>query len=141
MKNINEQAVNEIISNLAKFTGTEQYYRYSPLFPFMLLTDGTKYLADSCQCYWLFDLIASMQLEQLIRDHKQLQLLQFWRLNVKADRSASVICEWDSEQTVYTQNIEYTDFPLTEARIWVQPYYASLSDNIKKLVAHLPSEY
>ena len=34
----------EISNNLQQFTGTEAYYRYSPLFPFMFLTDGIKEL-------------------------------------------------------------------------------------------------
>jgi hypothetical protein len=139
MKNFNEQTVNEILNNLAQFTGTEKYYRYSPLFPFMLLTDGTRYLAESCDCYWLIDLIASMQLDRLIKEHEQLQSLQFWKLTVNDDRSATVICEWDSEQIVYSQKIDYTDFPLNEARIWVQPYHSSQQG--KHFVAHLPSEY
>lgn len=131
----------EISNNLRQFTGTSAYYRYSPLFPFMLLTDGTKYLSDECQCYWFLDIIASMQLDPLIRDHQELQTMQFWNLTVNADRSATVTCEWDRHQTVYTQTIGYTDFPLNEVRIWVQPHYPFPGTKEKQLVAHLPSEY
>jgi hypothetical protein len=140
-QNDREQTVKEIANNLSQFSGTGAYYRYSPLFPFLLLTDGTRYLVEACNCYWLIDLIASMQRDPLIRDYKKLQAIQFWKLTVNAEQSATVTCEWDSEQTVYAQNIEYTDFPLSEARIWIQPYYSSPSDKNKKLVAHLPSEY
>lgn len=38
--------------DLSGFTGTEKYYRVGNQ---ALLTDGTKYLADEAQCYWLFE--------------------------------------------------------------------------------------
>jgi hypothetical protein len=80
----------EISNNLSQFSGTEAYYRYSPLFPFMLLTDGTKYLSDACQCYWLLDIIASMQLDPLIKDHQELQTMQFWNLNGKRNKRFAI---------------------------------------------------
>ena len=45
----------KLVSELAQFSGTTQYYRFSPqLFPYFLLTDGTEYLANEAGCYWLF---------------------------------------------------------------------------------------
>jgi len=92
-QNDREQTVKEIANNLSQFSGTGAYYRYSPLFPFLLLTDGTRYLVEACNCYWLIDLIASMQRDPLIRDHKKLQAIQFWNLTVNAEQSATVTCE------------------------------------------------
>ena len=43
-------------SQLAQFTGTQGYYRIGRRH---LLTDGSKYLADHAQCYWMMDAIAS----------------------------------------------------------------------------------
>jgi hypothetical protein len=37
------------------------YYRYNP--PSVLLTDGAKHFAETCEAFWLLDLIASWQLE------------------------------------------------------------------------------
>ena len=41
---------------LAQFTGTSAYYRISRRH---LLTDGTKYLAEEAECFWMMDAIAS----------------------------------------------------------------------------------
>ena len=49
----------EIKFNLDCFTGTENYYRWSVLFPDVVLTDGAKYLAEAADAYWLMDLLAS----------------------------------------------------------------------------------
>ena len=43
-------------SQLNQFIGTEKYYRISRRH---LLTDGTKYLAEEAECFWMMDAIAS----------------------------------------------------------------------------------
>ena len=43
-------------AQLSYFTGTEKYYRISRRH---LLTDGTKYLAEETECFWMMDAIAS----------------------------------------------------------------------------------
>ncbi|MEI6807003.1 MAG: DUF6876 family protein [Myxococcaceae bacterium] len=43
-------------TQLSYFTGTEKYYSISRRH---LLTDGTKYLAEKAECFWLMDAIAS----------------------------------------------------------------------------------
>jgi hypothetical protein len=43
-------------SQLSYFTGTERYYRITRKH---LLTDGTKYLAEEAECFWMMDAIAS----------------------------------------------------------------------------------
>ena len=43
-------------AQLSYFTGTEKYYRISRRH---LLTDGTKYLAEEAECFWMMDAIAS----------------------------------------------------------------------------------
>lgn len=131
----------EIRATLAQFSGTTVYHRYSALFPFMLLTDGTRYLAQNCKCYWLLDTIASMQYDARIYGNERLQEFQCWRLVVNRDRTAVLTCEWDSDQIVYRTELDYTDFPLQEVRIWVQPWYNPSEPSRKLLVAFLPSEY
>jgi hypothetical protein len=37
-------------AQLSYFTGTEKYYRISRRH---LLTDGTKYLAEEAECFWM----------------------------------------------------------------------------------------
>jgi hypothetical protein len=51
---------------LAGFGGSEQWHKWSPLFPNVTLTDGAKYIADNggqSGAYWLMDAIAS-QIEE-----------------------------------------------------------------------------
>ena len=47
---------NVLEQELRNFIGSEHYYRISPS---AVLTDGTKYLADTVGAYWLMDAIAS----------------------------------------------------------------------------------
>jgi hypothetical protein len=133
----------EIERNLIKFTGTTAYYQYSQLFSYLVLTDGTKYLAKAARCYWLFDQIASLQLHPKIRTHSQLKAIQFWRLHRSQENSGVLSCEWDKGQVVYEEKIRCTDFPLKQILLYVQP--VSLNPG-KCRIAHgwvcfLPSEY
>ena len=41
------------MNDLAQFTGTEAYHAFTPFYK-DVLTDGTKYFAESRQCFWLF---------------------------------------------------------------------------------------
>ena len=41
-------------ANLTQFIGTTGYYRISRRH---LLTDGTKYLAEEAECFWMMDAI------------------------------------------------------------------------------------
>ena len=41
---------------LTQFIGTQRYYRISRRY---LLTDGTKYLAENAEYFWVMDAIAS----------------------------------------------------------------------------------
>jgi hypothetical protein len=130
----------QIRQQLRHFTGTTAYYRFSPLYRNFVLTDGTKFVAETCQAFWLFDLIASHQLNPAVRDHPRLQdgALQFWTLAVN-DASAVAVCEWDTGEEVARQEIEYTDFPLPEIKIYVAESVLEGGKRVK--VALLPSEY
>lgn len=46
----------ELKSNLEQHIMSENYYKLSPFTP-IVATDGVKYFADTCECYWLLDLI------------------------------------------------------------------------------------
>jgi len=127
-------------SDLAQFTGTESYHRWSLLFPRMVLTDGAKFVADNGGrhgAYWLADAIASWQPKAL--KNERLRGIQFWKLKVteKDGRKRAVLtCRADSsEKPAITQRIEYTDFDLPEIDLWVGPV------DEKHFVLMLPSEY
>ncbi len=120
-------------SDLNNFTGTEEYYQYGPE---CLLTDGTKFLAEEAQSYWLLDLIRSYQPQLLRHKDSRLHNMQFWTLTVDLEKKSAVaICEADSgEQPAVRQEIPFTDFPLAEIKVWV-------IQQGEDQVILLPSEY
>jgi hypothetical protein len=104
-------------ADLAQFTGTTQWYKH--WLKRFVYTDGVKYLADEGQAYWLIDAIASHQTKQLLSD-PMLKEFQIWTLKVNLeDRTAKLICERDTDDVVLTQEIDYTDFPLAEIKLYL----------------------
>lgn len=112
-------------AELSNFTGTSCYYRISPKH---LLTEGSKYLADRAACYWLFDAIASHLCEIGTADWFVLVRLQV------SGSKATMIYEDGNGYTHATQEIPYTDFPLSEVTI-----YACWDGD--HWILMLPSEY
>jgi hypothetical protein len=117
----------EIIAELRNFYGTTQYHRWSAIFQQMVITDGVLFLAQTTKCFWLLDMIASLQPRAL--QDPSLQNIQFWTLKVK-DRQATLVCERDLDDPAFEQKVEFTDFPLPEIQLWV-------SDG----VIYLPNEH
>jgi hypothetical protein len=113
-------------SDLRQFTGSENWYRHA-INRKVLFTDGAKYVADAGGAYWLLDEIA------LIQPHDKAvaaEEFQCWKLRARADHTATLNCEDGNGNTVFTKEIEFTDFPLDEITL----YFANN-------VIHLPSEY
>ena len=109
-------------NDLALFTGTEQYFKHWLGFNY---TDGVKYLSGKAECYWLLDAIGSYQYK-----FKRVPF-QVWILKVNADKTAVLEMKEDTNQPLLVrQEIPYTDFPLTEIKLY-------LIDG----VLILPSEY
>jgi hypothetical protein len=100
-------------SNLSQFTGTENWYRHGILRR-ILFTDGAKFVADEGGAYWLLDAIAFSQSEPKVAAED----FQVWTLKVKDDRTATLTCDDGNHNIVYTQQIEFTDFPLDEIAFW-----------------------
>ena len=129
----------EITEGINQFTGTEQLHRFSVLFPKVLLSDGVKWLCENADCFWLADAIASHQPEAL--KDPMLQDMQFWtlttgeKLTKGRDRSATLICERDTDDVAIKQKIEYTDFPLPSIKLYVGPSIEGC------VLIYLPSEY
>jgi hypothetical protein len=113
------------LTALAQFTGTERYYRLNRK---CLLTDGTKYLADTAGAFWLMDAAASYLLELGTDDWFVLV-----RLNVK-NYSAELTLEDGNGGIRARQQIPYTDFPAAQ-----QVLYACW--DVEHWVIMLPSEY
>ena len=119
--------VKEIQKTLPHFSSTENYYRH--ILGGFNYTDGVRYVAQSCEAYWLIDAIASYQFNRHIRTNQDLQRLQIWKLQVN-DKKGILSLERDTDQRVLTQKIPYTNFPLPEIRFY-------LADK----VLMLPTEY
>ena len=112
-------------SLLTQFTGTEKYYRISRKH---LLTDGTKYLAEAGECFWMMDAIASHLAEIGTADW-----FVFVRMTVNGSK-ATMIYEDGSGKEHARQEIPYTDFPLQAISL-----YACWDG--EHWVIMLPSEY
>jgi hypothetical protein len=118
-----------IREELKYFRGSSMYHKH--LFPGkspILLTDGCKFVRDTCKAYWLFDAILSYQADKILKGVN----FQIWELkHLRVDLSWQLICKADKdEKPLIRQSIKFSDFPIDYIKIWV-------IDN----VALLPSEY
>jgi len=113
-------------TDLAQFTGTEQWYRHS-INRTVLYTDGVRYVAEHGQAYWLLDEIA---LIQPYDKNIAAEEFQVWKLDVQPDNTATLTCDDGNGHVVFSKEIPYTDFPLETITL----YFAND-------VIHLPGEY
>jgi hypothetical protein len=112
-------------NQLNQFTGTEKYYRISRKH---LLTDGTKYLAEEAECFWMMDAIASHLCEIGTAD---------WFISIRVQVTEGrvvMIYEDGNDHEHARQEIPYTDFPLSSITL-----YACWDG--EHWVIMLPSEY
>lgn len=100
-------------SELSQFCGTENWTRWSPLFPSFTLTDGAKYLANKAEAYWLMDAIASHQTNSKVRKEG----FQLWVLKV-ANGKGVLTCQADSDKPALVKQEIFTDFPLNEIKLY-----------------------
>ena len=112
-------------TQLSLFTGTAKYYRISRRH---LLTDGTKYLAEQGECFWMMDAVASHRGEIGTADWFVLV-----RVTVQGTRATMVYEDGNGNEHA-RQEIPFTDFPLAE-----QTLYACWDG--EHWVIMLPSEY
>ena len=102
-------------NDLAQFYGSENWYRHC-LVRSVLFTDGAKYVADAGGAYWLLDEIA---LAQKFEKRVAGEAFQLWRLTVKADTTAALVCEDGNGRAVYSKEIPFSDFPLAVISFYV----------------------
>ena len=96
--------------DLAQFTGTTCYYRIGRQH---LLTDGTHYLAEQAECYWLMGEIALHLTELGIKDWFVLVTV-----SVNADGQAVLTYSDGLGGERARQTIPYTDFPIDSLRLY-----------------------
>jgi hypothetical protein len=112
-------------TQLALFTGSDHYYRLTRKH---LLTDGTKYLADAANAYWLMDAVISHLHEIDTSDWFVLVRL------IVDDTKAIMIYEDGNGNEHARQEITYTNFPMSCISL-----YACFDGD--HWVLMLPSEY
>jgi hypothetical protein len=79
-------------------------------------TDGIRFLQQN-GCCWLIDAIASYQTHEF----KLADECQFWKLSVDLEtQQAKLICDDGNGNIRITQEIDYTDFPLSKLDIYVE---------------------
>ena len=99
---------------LSMFSGSDVIHRHGRIF----YTDGIEYLAETAQCYWLLDLVASYQSGRMLR-----QEFQVWKLTVdlkKGKVKAVVTCDDGNGNLLIKQKIQFTDFPLKEIKMYYE---------------------
>lgn len=102
----------ELLTNLAQFSGTTQWYKH-PLFPKFVYTDGVQFLAVNAGAYWLLEFIFSNQLLPKIKAEG----FQVWKISV-VNNKATIIVEEGNDKVIKTFKISYTDFPLDSFTLW-----------------------
>jgi hypothetical protein len=115
----------QITTELNQFTGSMTIYKHWLGFKY---TDGIKYLASETSSYWLLDAIFSHQTKTVL-SNQNLREFQIWHLRVE-NNSGILVCEWDTNQEVLRQEIEYTYFPLSHIKLY-----------LVEATLMLPSEY
>jgi len=109
-------------ADLLRFTGDTKRYRHS-LNRRVIYTPGVQHLAEHGEAYWIIDAIASYfgdgKMEHAMAQDDRLRTLQFWRLDVRPDCSASLTMRADSGvKPAITQEIPFTDFSLDAVEVW-----------------------
>ena len=99
----------QLEQELRQFIGTEGYYRLGPS---SVLTDGTKYLADTAGAYWLMDAVASYLPQFNGREEFIVA-----KLSVSGGK-ADLVLDNGNGNVLDTQHIEYTDFPLQAIQLY-----------------------
>ena len=106
-------STDQIERELAMHIGSEERIRHWTRQ--FLYTPGVQHLAQRAAAYWLIDLIAShCRNPQLVGEGFQL-----WKLQVRADRTATLSVEDGNERELLTCSIHATDFPLAEITLYL----------------------
>jgi len=117
----------EVEEHLPYFTGTSQWYRVSKE-PEILLTDGTKFLVESCGLFWF---ITDFVLMKLVDPKISKQGFLLFTLDVNLEtKEAKITIDDGNGNILFESEIPFTDCPIEKVRM----YYSSG-------VLLLPSEY
>lgn len=98
--------------DLAQFTGSEHWYRHS-VNRNVVYTDGAQYVAQHGGAYWLLDEVAINQMLKPVAA----EAFQVWTLKA-TNNVGTLTCDDGNGNIVFTKHIEYTDFPLSEIKLY-----------------------
>ena len=119
----------DLAAQLSQFTGTISYYRLTSN---IVLTDGTRYLADKAGAYWLMSAIASYL--PALTDQEDFVLAKLQVTRSYNTTSGLLTLDDGNDHILAKQFIEYTDFVLDKIKLyacWTGDFW----------VIMLPSEY
>ncbi|CAN5535536.1 hypothetical protein BH11PLA2_BH11PLA2_16190 [soil metagenome] len=108
----------ELQEYIAQANGFETHYKHH--LTGMAYSEGVKHIAHEAGAYWLIDaILISSRCRRL---QQKCAGLEFWTLTVE-DNAAVLACSdggigGEKEIVVYTQRIEYTDFPLAAITLY-----------------------
>lgn len=108
-----EKLKQEILNELAHFTGSEQLWEHKTIGEKLLLTDGCNYLREKANCRWLFDLIFSHQRSLTGQN------FQCWALKRIDGNEFVATCDDGNDNELIRQDIPFSDMVLDEIQIWV----------------------
>ncbi|MEO8714803.1 MAG: DUF6876 family protein [Acetobacteraceae bacterium] len=81
----------------------------------LIYTPGAADMAELCGAHWLFDLIASHQIDPKVAREE----FQVWTLTVAANRTAEARADDGNGREIASQQIEHADFPLNEIKLYL----------------------
>ena len=129
-------------ADLSQFTGSDQWTRHS-LCRNVIYSQGMEFVAEKAGAHWLIDAIASHEaanpkMKRECAADEDFNYLHFWTLTVDLQQHTAILsCRKDSNlPLVVKQVIEYTDFPLSEIKV-----YAGTDGPGQPRKLYLPSEY
>lgn len=120
-----QNEIADLAAALKQFTGTESYTQYGSQ---IRLTDGALFLAEQAQAFWLIDLFGNYLVG--LKNKEDFVCL---KIQTRSNQ-ATVSIEDGSDNVFATQEILYTDFPLSNFTLYACWYGTSW-------VVMLPSEY
>jgi len=104
----------EIMDIISQANSSEYYHKFSSIVGFPVITDGVLALAEVAGCYWLLDVIGSYQ-----RDERLCTSFQVWKLEVDLEKQSGVVYGMNDDIEIIRQELEYTDFPLEEVKLYL----------------------
>lgn len=113
-----------INDELQECTGTESYAKYLGE---QLLSDGAVKLAEKGKCWWLLDIICSVQ--SSFRQKLFKADFQCWKFT-KTGKRGAVVCTDGNDNILYQQEITSITFEYDMAELWWE-----------NSVIYLPSEH